>query len=176
MPKSLAINHIRVKGDGTINVIFDKLSSDGDVNGGHSLTLQPGQSIEWHLAWLAKDTNLNGYDLTISASDIARIRAQSTASWTPENIGAVTAQVVAATQAQRDAEAAYAQAIADAKAKEAEATAATEAAKQAADALEAENARLAAAQAAKDAADKAAADKAAFDAAVNAKIRELIPV
>ena len=119
------------------------------------------------------------------------------ATWTPENIAPVTAQVVEAIAVQQaaiteaaakklEAEAAAAKEIEDAKVRETaanEAKAAAEAAEQAAkaaeasakaaaDAAEKENARLAQALAVAEAAAKAAADKQAFDDAVAAAVRE----
>ena len=131
-----------------------------------------------------------------------QVKVIAQATWTPENIAPVTAQVVEAIKEQQAAiteaaakkaelEAAAAKEIEDAKAREtaaneakalaeaaeAAAKAAQEAAAKAAADLEAENARVAVALAAKQAAEDAAKAKAAFDKAVaDAVAAQLAPV
>ena len=103
MAKCIAINHIRVQLDGTIQVIFNKLSSDGDALGNHMIVLPPGVVVNDQLAWLEKDGNLQGYDLTISLADLAKINAQATAAWTAEVVAAYQAAQAAAEAARNSA-------------------------------------------------------------------------
>ena len=196
MPKSLSIREVRVDKYGNLFAEFDKLSSDGDPLGNHTMSVSPGGDIDAQIAAVNADMGSKGF-APIPDADVAKVKVTAAATWTPENIAPVTAQVVEAIAEQQaaiteaaakkaEAEAAAAKEIEDAKVRETaanEAKAAAEAAEQAAkaaeasakaaaDAAEKENARLAQALAVAEAAAKAAADKQAFDDAVAAAVRE----
>lgn len=194
--KQLIIDQIEVTQNGTIQIRMHKISSDGDMLGNHRTAIEPGGDIDAQIAAVNAHMGSEGY-AAIPDADVARVKATAAATWTPENIAPVTAQVVEAIAVQQaaiteaaakklEAEAAAAKEIEDAKVRETaanEAKAAAEAAEQAAkaaeasakaaaDAAEKENARLAQALAVAEAAAKAAADKQAFDDAVAAAVRE----
>ena len=194
--KQLIIDQIEVTQNGTIQIRMHKISSDGDMLGNHRTAIEPGGDIDAQIAAVNAHMGSEGY-AAIPDADVARVKATAAATWTPENIAPVTAQVVEALAVQQaaiteaaakklEAEAAAAKEIEDAKVRETaanEAKAAAEAAEQAAkaaeasakaaaDAAEKENARLAQALAVAEAAAKAAADKQAFDDAVAAAVRE----
>lgn len=195
--KQLTIIQIEKPLGGAIQIKMHKLSSDGDVLGIHRTTVAPGGDVDAQVAAVNTGMAHDGY-APMSAEDVAWIKREAAATWTPENIAPVTAQVVEAIAVQQaaiteaaakkaEAEAAAAKEIEDAKVRETaanEAKAAAEAAEQAAkaaeasakaaaDAAEKENARLAQALAVAEAAAKAAADKQAFDDAVAAAVREV---
>ena len=199
--KQLIIDQIEVTQNGTIQIRMHKLSSDGDMIGNHRTAIEPGGDIDAQIAAVNAHMGSEGY-AAIPDADVVRVKATAAATWTPENIAPVTAQVVEAIKEQQaaiteaaakkaEAEAAAAQEIEDAKAREVAANeakalaeqaeaaskAAQEAAAKAAADLEAENARVAAALAAKQAAEDAAKAKAAFDKAVaDAVAAQLAPV
>ena len=199
--KQLIIDQIEVTKNGTIQIRMHKLSSDGDMLGNHRTAIEPGGDIDAQIAAVNAHMGSEGY-AAIPQKDVDRVKVTAAATWTPENIAPVTAQVVEAIKEQQaaiteaaakkaEAEAATAQEIEDAKAREVAANeakalaeaaeaaskAAQEAAAKAAADLEAENARVAAALAAKQAAEDAAKAKAAFDKAVaDAVAAQLAPV
>ena len=192
--KQLIIDQIEVTKNGTIQIRMHKLSSDGDMLGNHRTSIAPGGDIDAQIAAVNAHMGSEGF-APIPDADVARVKATASATWTPENIAPVTAQVVEAIAVQQAAiteaaakkaelEAKTAQEIEDAKARETAANeakalavaaeaaskAAQEAAAKAAADLEAENARVAEALATKQAAEDAAKAKAAFDAAVAAAV------
>ena len=196
MARSISLNQVRTDKLGIVYAGFDKISSDGDVIGTHLISVMAGGSIDKLIGSVNAQYSAEGFS-PIPDADVARVKATAAATWTPENIAPVTAQVVEAIAVQQAAiaeaaakkaalEAAAAKEIEDAKVRETaanEAKAAAEAAEQAAkaaeasakaaaDAAEKENARLAQALAVAEAAAKAAADKQAFDDAVAAAVRE----
>ena len=172
MPKSLSIREVRVDKYGNVFAEFDKLSSDGDPLGNHTMSVSPGGDIDAQIAAVNAHMGSEGY-AAIPDADVARVKATAAATWTPENIAPVTAQVVEAIAVQQaaiteaaakkaEAEAAAAKEIEDAKARE---VAANEA-KALAEAAEA---------AAKEA--QAKAEQAKFDKAVAAAVAaQLAPV
>ena len=199
--KQLIIDQIEVTKNGTIQIRMHKLSSDGDMLGNHRTSIEPGGDIDAQIAAVNAHMGSEGF-APIPDADVARVKATAAATWTPENIAPVTAQVVEAIAVQQaaiteaaakklEAEAAAAKEIEDAEAREvaaneakalaeaaeAASVAAKEKAALAATELEAENARVAAALAAKQAAEDAAKAKAKFDKAVaDAVAAQLAPV
>ena len=196
MAKSITVSKVETDKNSIIFIEFEKHSSDGDLLGYHRTSISPGGDIDAQIAAVNAHMGSEGF-APIPDADVARVKATAAATWTPENIAPVTAQVVEAIAVQQAAiteaaakkaalEAAAAKEIEDAKVRETaanEAKAAAEAAEQAAkaaeasakaaaDAAEKENARLAQALAVAEAAAKAAADKQAFDDAVAAAVRE----
>ena len=107
------------------NVFVEWVKADGTRHRGSCC---PGQDAGGYMAAVRDHVVEMGFE-PILDTHAALFKTVASAVWTPENIAAATAEVVAATQAQREALAAYEIATAQAKA--------------AADALEAEKARLA---------------------------------
>ena len=199
--KQLIIDQIEVTKNGTIQIRMHKLSSDGDMLGNHRTAIEPGGDIDVQIAAVNAHMGSEGF-APIPDADVARVKATAAATWTPENIAPVTAQVVEAIAVQQaaiteaaakklEAEAAAAKEIEDAKAREVAANkakalaeqaeaaskAAQEAAAKAATELENENARVAAALAAQAEAERIAKEKKAFDDAVAAAVAaQLAPV
>ena len=185
--KQLIIDRIDPTKNGTLEIKFGKMSSDGDFLGWHRTSVAPGGDIDAQIAAVNAHMGSEGF-APVPDADVAMLHREAAFRWTPENIAPVTAEVTAkiAEQAAKKAEleAAAAKEIEDAKAREVAANeakalaeaaeaaskAAQEAAAKAATDLEAENARVAAALAAKQAAEDAAKAKAAFDAAVAAAV------
>ena len=190
MAKSITVSKVETDKNSIIFIEFEKHSSDGDLLGYHRTSISPGGDIDAQIAAVNNHMGSEGF-AAIPAADVARVKATAAATWTPENIAPVTAQVVEAIAVQQaaiteaaakklEAEAAAAKEIEDAKAREtaaneakALAEAAEAAAKEAqAKAEQAKAASDAALKAAQDAADalaaqeKAAVEKAAFDKAV----------
>ena len=181
--KTLKVTNVSTLKTGHIKVSFDKLSSDNDLVGGHTMMVEPGGDIDAQIAAVNAHMGSEGY-AAIPQKDVDRVKVTAAATWTPENIKPFTTQVVEAIKEQQaaiteaaakkaEAEAKIAQEIEDAKAREVaanEAKALAEAAEAAA--KEAQAKADAALKAAQDAADaltaqeKAAAEKAAFDKAV----------
>ena len=201
MAKSVAFNQIEITGNGTIFMEWRKLSSDGDPLDYHRTSFAPGSDVDAQIAAVNNHLIEMGFD-GVPAAHVAKIKLFASASWTPENIAPVTAQVVEAIAVQQaaiteaaakkaEAEAAAAKEIEDAKAREVAANeakalaeqaeaaskAAQEAAAKAAADLEAENARVAEALRVAEAAKVAAAEQAKFDKAVaDAVAAQLAPV
>ena len=189
--KQLIIHHIEAHKSGTIFIEWNKYSSDGDdLREMHRTSVEPGGDIDAQIAAVNAHMGAEGF-APIPDADVVRVKATAAATWTPENIAPVTAQVIEAIAVQQaaidevaakkaEAEAKAAQEIEDAKTRElaaqeakavaekaeAEAKAAQELAAKAATELEAENKRLADALVAKEAAEIEAKRKAEFDAAV----------
>jgi hypothetical protein len=199
--KQLIIDQIEVTKNGTIQIRMHKLSSDGDMLGNHRTAIEPGGDIDAQIAAVNTHMGSEGF-APIPDADVARVKATAAATWTPENIAPVTAQVVEAIAVQQaaiteaaakkaEAEAKAAQEIEDAKAREVAANeakalaekaeaaskAAQEAAAKAAADFEAENARVAEALRVAEAAKIAAAEQTKFDKAVaDAVAAQLAPV
>ena len=181
--KQLILNVIEPTKSGTLQIKFDKLSSDGDFLGFHRTAIEPGGDVNAQIAAVNAHVGLEGF-APLPDEDLAFIHREAAFRWTTQNIAPVTAKVQEAIAVQQaaiteaaakkaEAEAAANKEIEDAKARETaanEAKALAEAAEAAA--KEAKEKCEAALKAAQDAAnalaaqEKAAAEKAAFDKAV----------
>jgi hypothetical protein len=199
--KTIKLIEMRVlKTTGVIELVFHKLSSDGDKLDEFNTAIVPGKAIEPVIQYINDLLGPAGF-ASVSAEDIESITVAARATWTPENIAPVTAQVVKAIAVQQAAiteaaakkaelESKTEQEIGDAKAREvaaneakalaeaaeAASVAAKEAAAKAAADLEAENARVAEALRVAEAAKIAAAEQAKFDKAVADAVAKLAPV
>ena len=90
--KTLVLDQIEVTKTGTIQLRMHRLSSDGDLLGNHRTSIEPGGDIDAQIA--AVNTHMGGEGFApIPAADVARVKAIAVATWTPELITAVTAQV-----------------------------------------------------------------------------------
>ena len=94
MAKSLIINQIEVTSNGTVQVRFNKLSSDGDLLGNHRTILPPATDINAQVAVVNAHMATENYS-AISASDVTKLTAICNAAWTDEVVAAYQAQVAA---------------------------------------------------------------------------------
>jgi hypothetical protein len=188
--KQLILNVIEPTKNGTLQIKFDKLSSDGDFLGFHRTAIEPGGDVNAQIAAVNAHMGREGF-APLPDEDLAFIHREAAFRWTPENIAPVTAKVQEAIAVQQaaiaeaaakklEAETLTAQEIKDAKAREVAANEAKTLAEAAeAAATEAQAKAEAALKAAQDAAnalaaqEKAAAEKKAFDEAVAAKVAEM---
>ena len=92
MAKSLIINQIEVTSNGTVQVRFNKLSSDGDLLGNHRTILPPATDINAQVAVVNAHMATENYS-AISASDVTKLTAICNAAWTPTVIAAYQASL-----------------------------------------------------------------------------------
>ena len=94
MAKSLIINQIEITSSGTVQVRFNKLSSDGDLLGNHRTILPPATDINAQVAVVNAHMATENYS-AISASDVTKLTAICNAAWTDAVIAAYQAQTAA---------------------------------------------------------------------------------
>jgi roadblock/LC7 domain-containing protein len=92
MAKSLIINQIEVTSNGTVQVRFNKFSSDGDLLGNHRTMLPPATDINAQVAVVNAHMATENYS-AISDSDVTKLTAICNTAWTPAVIAAYQAQV-----------------------------------------------------------------------------------
>jgi hypothetical protein len=93
--KSLIIDQIEVTNNGTVQVRFHKISSDGDLIGNHRTAISPAGDINAQVAAVNAEMNSRNF-APISDADVVKLTAICNAAWTAEVVAAYQAAQAAA--------------------------------------------------------------------------------
>jgi len=93
--KSLIIEQIEITNNGTVQIRFHKISSDGDLIGNHRTSISPGGDINAQVAAVNAEMASRNFP-PISDADVVKLTAICNAAWTAEVIAAYQAAQAAA--------------------------------------------------------------------------------